>query len=271
MWEFPRHFYFMLACCTNTDISNCLLISICPFPPLFFIKFFNGKRGNVIGRLPIRKPAIKFRRLTSTAFCDNTLTPWQNFLFCAFENFNWAVPLVQTAHGCRKQSVLYERQVGARTRSYSENWHTPQRRFTRSVESCTCTGRNGVTTPIGKPVFCFCCGRFSTTRVLTKTIGCCFGLPVKNGKQQQHQRKKNDCFTFRRLRDESTFTTWRHTDSSCWQAQVNELFIMYSFSLFMTALPRGFKGENKILVKIPGMFRVSPPRLIGVVIPISTG
>lgn len=113
------------------------------------------------------------------------------FFFCAFENFNWAVPLVQTAHGCRKQSVLYERQVGARTRSYSENWHTPQRRFTRSVESCTCTGRNGVTTPIGKPVFfCFCWGRFSTTRVLTKTIGCCFGLPVKNGKQQQHQRKK---------------------------------------------------------------------------------
>lgn len=77
------------------------------------------------------------------------------FFFCAFENFNWAVPLVQTAHGCRKQSVLYERQVGARTRSYSENWHTPQRRFTRSVESCTCTGRNGVTTPIGKPVFLF--------------------------------------------------------------------------------------------------------------------
>lgn len=245
-WEFLplKYFNFWLICCTHRNLNPCwfrFALSLLP-------SYFNGRRGSIY-HLPTSNPAkfvITFKRLHG--ICHNTLMPQHTNSFAYIWKFK--VSSFMNADGAwayRKECVIGPNDRWARalvvkigtpaTTTYTARWlvhlyvgdGTMQNHRSENQFFCYC----GKFFPDESFVPFFEELIFTKPTAQQLAVTAAVWLPAgmkKNGQANSSNNNENDCFTFWRLRDESTFTTSRHTDSSYWQVPGERVILLLFFS-----------------------------------------
>lgn len=169
-----------------------------------------------------------------------------------------AGPPVAWAIGLQSPMV----KIGTPATNYTARWLSLGRLEIRQM--------NGITARNLKPVFCniWFCGRlflllllFCLFRAHFHELVAAVSRTIRTRSEQiaqKQRKKKNDCFTFWPLRDESTFTTWGHPDRQQKKIysgrivytipvqQVNEIFFSFYFTSCIQ-LARNLKTKKNCL------------------------